>query len=506
MRKEINAIKVVQWLKSWDNVKFDPNKRRRKPEPYFYIFNISAKALKKLSGVYRRSTEGRKSAAEEFGIQRKHDPERSKTIREYVKNGYPWSDLNQRKRDSGKFEDLKQPGWLPTAIVVNILKPQDERRKKTVAPKDIIEIKDFENNFSKIILPQNFNEKNWVFEKLPPIEIIDGQHRLWAFEKPDFNDTYELPVVAFHSLDVSWQAYLFYTINITPKKINRSLAYDLYPLLRTEEWLEKFEGHVIYRETRAQELVDLLYSHPKSPWYNWINMLGETGGKKMVSQSAWIRSLLATYVRSYEGRPLGGLFGAKRGDHETVLPWGKEEQTALLIFIGNTLRKKIKLLDNKWTRALRKDEQLFLNNKHKDPAFYGKNTLLNQDQGIRALLYITNDYLYLLYDDLKLEDFFINIQSGTTEEIIIENIKELRNSSSFLKFIDKLLSVLSKFDWRSYAAPAEDLIEEKIQIKAGYRGSGGYKVLRQDILNFIISNSTGEILSLAKEIIRIIGE
>ena len=51
--------------------------------------------------------------------------------------------------------------------------------------------------------------------------------------------------------------------------------------------LEKFEGPVIYRETRAQELVDLLYSYPQSPWFQRINMLGESGlGRRMVSQAA----------------------------------------------------------------------------------------------------------------------------------------------------------------------------------------------------------------------------
>ena len=95
--------------------------------------------------------------------------------------------------------------------------------------------------------------------------MIDGQHRLWAFEGEELAGDYELPVIAFVGLDLSWQAYLFYTINIKPKKINTSLAFDLYPLLRTEEWLNKFEGPAIYRETRAQELVELtLVSSRKS--------------------------------------------------------------------------------------------------------------------------------------------------------------------------------------------------------------------------------------------------
>ena len=53
----------------------------------------------------------------------------------------------------------------------------------------------------------------------PPIEIIDGQHRLFAFdddEEPDGD--FDVPVVLFLDLDISWQAYLFWTINITAKE------------------------------------------------------------------------------------------------------------------------------------------------------------------------------------------------------------------------------------------------------------------------------------------------
>ncbi|MCB9133378.1 MAG: hypothetical protein H6647_20855 [Anaerolineales bacterium] len=75
---------------------------------------------------------------------------------------------------------------------------------------------------------------------MAPIEIIDGQHRLLAFEGTQHLDgNFELPVVAFFDLDITWQAYLFYMINIKPKRIDPSLAFDLYPVLRIQDWLEK---------------------------------------------------------------------------------------------------------------------------------------------------------------------------------------------------------------------------------------------------------------------------
>ena len=87
-------------------------------------------------------------------------------------------------------------------------------------------------------LPYEAWDKGWTPKANAPFEIIDGQHRLWAFDDADTLDSFELPVVAFVGLDISWQAYLFWTINIKPKRINPSLAFDLYPLLRSEDWLE----------------------------------------------------------------------------------------------------------------------------------------------------------------------------------------------------------------------------------------------------------------------------
>ena len=53
---EIPVIKVNQWLPEWDNVDFTESEHRRKPEKGFYLFSISAKKLKRLSAVYRRTT------------------------------------------------------------------------------------------------------------------------------------------------------------------------------------------------------------------------------------------------------------------------------------------------------------------------------------------------------------------------------------------------------------------------------------------------------------------
>lgn len=487
INRELPAIRVHQWLPSWSTVKWDKKEHRSQPKPWFYQFSVPASYLKALSGIYARSTGNRVRAADDLGIQRRHEKERSSEIARFVEYGYPWSDLSAAKRKSSEYNDLRKPGWLPTAIVVNVLTANDRRRDRKVHPDDLIEVTTDNKGRTTITLPDGFSGRNWRPKELPPLEVIDGQHRLWAFEDEHLPDEFELPVVAFDGLDISWQAYLFYTINIKPKKINASLAFDLYPLLRTEDWLSKFEGHVIYRETRAQELVDVLWSHPESPWHERINMLGESGHKGlMVSQSAWVRSLLATFVKGREGRGrrIGGLFGAPVGDKLSTPSWNRAEQAALLIYVGNELAHAIKESTSAWAKELRKEKRPPGSKFSADWAFYSPNSLLNQDQGVRAILNIFNDMLYIKADELDLTNWGESGVDGATVKDVTDALNSLHKQEKLRQFVEKLSASLAAYDWRS--SDAAGLTDEQSLHKAAFRGSGGYKELRLNLLKYLV--------------------
>jgi len=503
--REIVALKVRQWLKEWDKVTFDVKEHRGRPAPHFYIFTLPASDLKALSGIQRRTTAGGLLRSKDLGIQRRHDESRSKEITEFIHYGYPWSDLSESKRKSGQYDDLLKPGWLPTSIVVNILKPSDMRHGQRVSEKDIITIDDSNESITTIRLPQKFTGPNWKPSPLHPIEVIDGQHRLWAFEGQTLNDNFELPVVAFHGLDISWQAYLFWTINIKPKRINASLAFDMYPLLRTEDWFEKFEGHSIYRETRAQELVETLWSHPESPWYQRINMLGESGLKQpMVSQAAWIRSLLATYIKAWESKrvKIGGLFGAKLGSNQEVLPWSRAQQAAFLILTGQKIRDAVEKCNEPWVKELRKKANQENLEQVEDLAFAGSYTLLNTDQGIRAILYITNDLCYVCAEKLKLENWVIDLDAGATDEVAVREALKSGKKQDMTKWLEDIANGLATYDWRTSAAP--DLKDEERTLKAAFRGSGGYKELRLQLLRHLESQK-GDIGNCSRDVLACLG-
>lgn len=503
--KEIIAIRVKQWLKEWDKVEYDNKSHRRKPDEYFYIFSLSASDLKALSGIQRRTTKGGKARSKDLGIQRRHDERRSEEIYKFIKYGFPWSELSQRKRESGKYFDLRKPGWLPTALVVNILKPEDIRKGEKVDYQDLITVHESESSSIKIELPPSYNNKDWKPKGHYPIEVIDGQHRLWAFEKKVKSGEFEMPVVAFHGLDISWQAYLFWTINIKPKRINASLAFDLYPLLRTEDWLERFEGHKIYRETRAQELTEALWSYSDSPWHQRINMLGERGlARKMVSQAAWIRSLMSTYIKSWEGRGtnIGGLFGAPMGQDNEVLPWSRAEQAAFLIVVWQKIEQAVNNCKKTWASDLRATTT---NDKNSlDPAFAGPHSLLNTDQGVRGILYITNDLIYHKYEDLNLMEWGSDEEVAAADEEAVRIAKKsLMGRKNIINFIDKLAKILSEYDWRT--ASAASLGEQEKTRKLAFRGSGGYKELRRQLLHHIIASGKGDISKTAQEVLDILG-
>ena len=373
------------------------------------MFTLPARELRSLSGIARRVAKNAAPRTADLGIQRQHDPDRSEEIGRFVEYGFPWSTLSKTKRASTDFNDFRKPGWLPTAVVLNILTKDDKRYESKVDVSDLVSIFDNKGK-SYLKLPYKIWSPTWSPTQLPPFEIIDGQHRLWAFESATELKDYELPVVAFIGLDISWQAYLFWTINIKPKRINPSLAFDLYPLLRSENWLEQAENHIVYRETRAQELTEILWSFPMSPWYDRINMLGERQNR-WATQSAWIKSLSATFVRSWERRAgiSGGLFGGRAQGE--VLGWSRAQQAAFLVFSWNQFQQAVRETKAQWAEDLRRHRVQEDRQSRQvgdvaaaiDLAFYGPYSLITTDQGVRGFLHVLNDILYLCASTLCLD-------------------------------------------------------------------------------------------------------
>jgi len=63
------------------------------------------------------------------------------------------------------------------------LAPNTKRGGQEIKKEDLITIQEKENDI-KLFLPNSVSDDKWTPD-VPPIEIIDGQHRLWAFEKDE---------------------------------------------------------------------------------------------------------------------------------------------------------------------------------------------------------------------------------------------------------------------------------------------------------------------------------
>ncbi|ALM64984.1 tgtA5 cluster protein 1 [Vibrio parahaemolyticus] len=128
----------------------------------------------------------------------------------------------------------------------------DDKRSKEIANY----IDSVESTFpNSIILGANVDregnfvtdsKKRWRIEKqgqslflvIPSLDklatIIDGQHRLSGFKYSE-RKSMDLLCSVFIDLPAPYHAYIFATININQKKVNKSLAYELYGFKLEEE-------------------------------------------------------------------------------------------------------------------------------------------------------------------------------------------------------------------------------------------------------------------------------
>lgn len=498
----IPAIRVHQWLPEWDEVPTDADKFQSPPPREFFITSIRASQLKSLSDVHQRSASTDTRRENDPYVQRTLEEDRTAEIRRYIHVGYPLSSMGGRAMSDEERRSLRKPGWLPTAIIANIIPEGKERSKLLLDSTDAMKVDSGDSVHVSIQLPQSWTDSGWKPKGAFPLEIIDGQHRLSAFREGEDQD-FEVPVVLFDGLDFSWQAYLFWTVNIKPKRINASLAYDLYPLLREQDWLEAGESLSVYRETRAQELVESLWGESRSVWHDRINMLGQTGMKaqRPVTQAAFIRSLTATFVRSFRGQKgLGGLFGGAAD--RSGFNWPRGQQSAFLVAAWNALADAVYRSDGlSWVQALRQSESgeasfIAPDNARVDPAFVSDKSLLASDQGVRAFHMVLNDLSYLAQIELGLADWEVGDDLESSPDAQFNEALASLEHNSIGDFLRRVGAQLATFDWRNSRAPG--LSDAEIDQRKALRGSGGYNVLRERLFSHLAAVADEQIARLAQ--------
>lgn len=221
-----------------------PAIRVQQPLGNFYAFSLRADALNKIT--YSLPAEVRERLEHEesenrggysiFGSQRIEKKTRLQEIASYIQT-----------TDS----------TFPNAIILaanysqNGLYIEDEKLQWTA--------RDQGNGFWNIEIPS---------QDTPCASIIDGQHRLHAFKHlpPGAPErAMELLCVVFLELPTPYHAYVFATINFNQKKVDRSLAYELFGFDVDERPAQLWSP-----ETLAVYLTRLLNTEHGSPMYRSI--------------------------------------------------------------------------------------------------------------------------------------------------------------------------------------------------------------------------------------------
>ena len=236
-------------------------------------------------------------------------------------------------------------------------------------------------------------------------------------------------------------------------------------------------------------------------------MLGERQNR-WVSQSAWIKSLTASFVRSWDGRSgtSGGLFGGRSKNEGEVLGWSRAQQAAFLIFAWRSFADAVAATKEVWAENLRNppkvgEEKLPGLEDVKaddDPAFFGTHSLITTDQGVRGFLHVVNDLSYQRASKLKLNTWVPDDRSSANPVAAVESSLKSLAVQEFVSFVTAIGNALASFDWRTSSAPGLD--EQKRRAKLVFRGSGGYKELRTQLLKHLASEDN-DLASVAKRLL-----
>ena len=204
----------------------------------FFVTSLEAATLREvtfLDPTHISSVDKRAFWYKLLGAQRPSSKRRAKQIAEYINTveaAFPNSIiLAANYIGNGEFQE------------------DDERRWK---------IEPAGENTYKLIIPTSE----------PMASVVDGQHRLLGFDYcNEARNSMELLCAVYIDLPHAYQAYLFATININQRKVNKSLAYEQFGYNLDDEESESWAPDKL-----AVYFTRKLNLNPQSPFYRHIKI------------------------------------------------------------------------------------------------------------------------------------------------------------------------------------------------------------------------------------------
>lgn len=312
------------------------------PVGTFYSCVVKAQNLLRICTFDFRRIKENKGVKEFLGIQRKLSDDRVKEIRKYI-----------RTADAS----------FPTSIVISV----DERCASFVhdGGQHLLQLSSYiDPNDPKVVVP---------FTGVAT--IIDGQHRLKAFEGEAID--WDLTVNILVGADPGTQAMIFSKVNLAQTKVNKSLVYDLFSLDRGRS-----------PEKTAHEIAVNLNEMDESPFKNRIKRLGSaTEGVfgETLSQATIVKGIVPYISRDpITDRDIGRRSGIwpERGQEDferrIFYPAFRDKRDEEILA---TLLNYFAAVSERWPNAW---------------AFNGRGAVLSKTNGYNALIRFLRDaYLYL---------------------------------------------------------------------------------------------------------------
>lgn len=233
----------------------------KQPLGDFYTISISAKQL--LEVTFSEPLRYVDNSGNVKGSQRVKDVKRLKEIAKYI-------------------ESVEMA--FPNTIILSAnYTPQGTISKDSNERWRIIE--ENENGLCKIVIPK----------KLKLAAIIDGQHRLNAFEFVEKEERFtdlQLICSVYFDLPNSYQAFLFATINSNQKKVDRSLALEQFGYNVDDEperaWTPEKYAVFLSRKLNIDKTESPLYGHVKVAPLDVEKLFTESVNKTWVVSTATI--------------------------------------------------------------------------------------------------------------------------------------------------------------------------------------------------------------------------
>jgi len=214
----------------------------------FYIVSMPAKQLVEITEFdVRRVLITERDVERYLGIQRPLVPRRVKEISAYVQT-----------------IDACFPTGIIIAIPDKCVELNEEETEMTIA------------NY----MEGDTEEENVLYKRIA--RVLDGQHRLAGLE--GFEREFDINVSIFVDADMADQANIFSTVNLAQTKVSKSLAYDLFDLMRSRS-----------PQKTCHNIAVTLDREAGSPFLKMIKRLGvATPGRtgETLTQAAFIEPLL----------------------------------------------------------------------------------------------------------------------------------------------------------------------------------------------------------------------